>query len=102
MLDNYSRLRYGSNMVFMMKGVNAMATITLKNIPEQLYKKLKQRAKQHYRSLNSEVIVCLQNALESKKVDPNLLLKRAHVLRSTMSGHLTDKDLSLMKNQDRP
>ena len=79
-----------------------MATITLKNIPEQLYKKLKHRAKQHYRSLNSEVIVCLQNALGSKKVDPNLLLKRAHVLRSNVSGQLTDKDLFLMKNQGRP
>jgi plasmid stability protein len=79
-----------------------MATITLKNIPEQLYQKLKKRAKQHYRSLNSEVIVCLQNVLRSKKVDPNLLLDRARDLRSNVSGKLTDKDLLSLKNQGRP
>jgi plasmid stability protein len=79
-----------------------MATITLKNIPEQLYQKLKKRAKQHYRSLNSEVIVCLDNVLGSKKVDPNLLLERVRDLRSNVSGKLTDKDLSLLKNQGRP
>ena len=79
-----------------------MATITLKNIPEQLYKKLKQRAAQHYRSLNSEVIVCLQNVLGSQQVDPDVLLERARVLRSDISGKLTDKDLSLLKNQGRP
>jgi plasmid stability protein len=79
-----------------------MATITLKNIPEQLYQKLKQRAAQHYRSLNSEVIVCLQNVLGSKQVDPVVLLERARVLRSDISGKLTDKDLSLLKNQGRP
>lgn len=79
-----------------------MATITLKNIPEQLYQKLKQRAAQHYRSLNSEVIVCLRNVLGSKQVDPDVLLERARVLRSGISGKLTDKDLSLLKNQGRP
>jgi plasmid stability protein len=79
-----------------------MATITLKNIPEQLYQKLKQRAAQHYRSLNSEVIVCLQNVLGSKQADPDVLLERARVLRSGISGKLTDKDLSLLKNQGRP
>ena len=79
-----------------------MATITLKNIPEQLYKKLKQRATQHYRSLNSEVIVCLQNVLGSQQVDPEVLLERARILRSGISGKLTDRDLSLLKNQGRP
>ena len=79
-----------------------MATITLKNIPEQLYQKLKQRAEYNYRSLNSEVIACLQNALGSKQVDPDVLLKRARVLRSSISGRLTDKELSLLKNQGRP
>jgi len=79
-----------------------MATITLKNIPEQLYQKLKKRAAQHYRSLNSEVIVCLQNTLGSKQVDPDILVERARVLRTSISGKLTDKDLSSLKNQGRP
>ncbi len=36
-----------------------MATITVKNIPGDLYEHLKERAQAHRRSLNSEVIVCL-------------------------------------------
>jgi len=79
-----------------------MATITLKNIPEKLYQQLKQRAVQHYRSLNSEVITCLQNVVGSKRVDPDVLLERARILRMSISGKLTDKELSLLKNQGRP
>lgn len=79
-----------------------MATITLKNIPEKLYQQLKQRAVQHYRSLNSEVIACLQDLVGSRQVDPDALLERARILRKSVSGKLTDKELSLLKNQGRP
>ncbi len=81
---------------------NFMATITLKNIPEQLYKGLKQRAAQHYRSLNSEVIVCLELAIGSRQVNPEALLTRARILHGRISGQLSDGDLSLLKNQGRP
>ena len=33
-----------------------MATITVKNIPNDLYKKLKETASSHRRSINNEVI----------------------------------------------
>ena len=33
-----------------------MATITLKNIPADLHRKLKKRAEEHHRSLNQEII----------------------------------------------
>ncbi len=79
-----------------------MATITLKNIPELLYQRLKQRAEKNQRSLNSEVIICLEMALENNHVNPKALIKRARVLRSKISGQLTDDDLSLLKNQGRP
>lgn len=38
-----------------------MPTMTIKNIPKVLYKRLKQRAAENRRSLNSEVIVSLEN-----------------------------------------
>jgi plasmid stability protein len=51
-----------------------MATITLKNIPEQLHKKIKQRAIEHHRSLNNEIISCLERALGSSPVDTEALI----------------------------
>jgi len=38
-------------------------TITLKNVPAKLHKELKDQAKMHKRSLNMEVIQCLENAM---------------------------------------
>ena len=79
-----------------------MATITLKNIPEQLHKKIKQRAVQHHRSLNSEIISCLERSLVSSPVDTDTLLARARYFRNRLSVRLTNKDITVLKNQDRP
>ena len=38
-------------------------TLTLKNIPDAVYAKLKSAAALHRRSLNSEAIVCLETVL---------------------------------------
>ena len=40
-----------------------MATLTLKNVPDDLYAQLKARAAEHRRSLNREAILCLEGAL---------------------------------------
>lgn len=37
-----------------------MPTITLKNVPEDLHRRLTARAAKHRRSLNQEVIACLE------------------------------------------
>jgi antitoxin FitA len=46
-----------------------MATLTLKNVPDDLYERLKQRAARHRRSLNQEVIAVLE-AVEQPESDP--------------------------------
>ena len=38
-------------------------TLTLKNIPDEVYQRLKASAESHRRSLNSEAIVCLESVL---------------------------------------
>ena len=58
------------------------ATITLKNIPDDLYQRLKQAADAHHRSLNSEVIVCLERVLLPARLTANERLARARQLRS--------------------
>jgi len=46
-----------------------MLTFTLKNIPEHLHAKLKESARQHRRSLNSEILVRLEREVSAPKVD---------------------------------
>ena len=61
------------------------ATITLKNIPDPIYARLKETAEAHHRSLNSEVIACLENALLPMQVSANERLTRARQLRSRLA-----------------
>ncbi|MCX5884537.1 MAG: Arc family DNA-binding protein [Proteobacteria bacterium] len=79
-----------------------MATITLKNIPKQLHQMMKQRAVRHHRSMNSEVIACLNQAVGSAQVDPESLIARARALRRKLSVRLSEKDLSALKGEGRP
>ena len=41
-----------------------MATMTIKNIPDELYEELKQRAAANRRSINNEVIVLIERAVQ--------------------------------------
>ena len=58
-----------------------MPTLTVKNIPQELYERLKQSAAEHRRSINSEILVCLERSLYSERVDPQAVLARADALR---------------------
>jgi plasmid stability protein len=77
-----------------------MPTVTLKNIPSKLHQKLKARAASHRRSLNSEIITCLESVVEAVPTDA--LLRRARFLREQVSGVVHDSDLKSLKNQGRP
>lgn len=79
-----------------------MATVTIKNIPDELYERLKESAAQHRRSLNSEVIVCIEKALGSTQIDPEAFLASARALRRSMPEiFVTDEDLRIAKNEGR-
>jgi antitoxin VapB len=43
-----------------------MPTLVLRNVPEDLYQRLKETAAQHHRSMTQEAIVSLQAALEGE------------------------------------
>ena len=58
-----------------------MATLTIKNIPEALVRKLKARAVRNRRSLNSEVIDVLAANGQPVPVDVDALLARARAVR---------------------
>lgn len=75
-----------------------MATLTIKNIPEPLVKRLKQQAAAQHRSLNFQVISYLEMMTHSVPVDADALLARARSLRRTPKGlKLTDRVLAELK-----
>lgn len=79
-----------------------MATLTIKNIPEPLVKRLKQQAAAHRRSLNFEVISYLEQMTHSVPMDAESLLARARALRLTPKGvRLTDRVLHELKAAGR-
>ena len=78
--------------------------ITIKNMPPNLYKKLKARAATHRRSVNSEVISCLEEVLMKKYMDTEELLERLEELRNRVPDAplLTDEFLRKAKEEGRP
>lgn len=80
-----------------------MATMTLKNVPEELYVLLKRSAERHRRSINREAIVCLEQALLGERRDAADVLQRARALRARTAGlFVTDRELAQAKTDGRP
>jgi antitoxin FitA len=80
-----------------------MATLTIKNVPEKLHKRLKESAAQNRRSLNSEAITCLETVLVGKRVNPREFLARVDSLRKRMPRmYLSEEFLRAAKNEGRP
>ena len=79
-----------------------MATITLKNLPDDLRLRLKERAAKNRRSLNSEVIACLEKMVGPEPKDSDQVLKQARAIRKKVGGHLTEKQLTRYKRMGRP
>ena len=76
-----------------------MKTITVKSIPNDLYERLKQRATENRRSINSEIIVCIERSVQSRKHESiDNILTKAREMRNRTSGHLlTIDEFSEMK-----
>ncbi len=62
-----------------------MHTITVKNIPPEIYRKLKQSAKENRRSINSEIIMCIERSTCSQRVDTTSFLKRIEQLQKGLA-----------------
>lgn len=78
-------------------------TLTLKNIPDELYQSLKASAEANRRSLNSEAIVCLESVLLSGRIDPAERLARARALRERLpQREFRQRDIDGWKREGRP
>jgi len=80
-----------------------MPAITIKNIPDDLYKELKLVAEQHHRSINSEVIVCLKRTLLPQNISPKDRLSDIRALRSQVqASDITPEMIVQAINDGRP
>lgn len=80
-----------------------MTTLTVKGIPNELYALLKRRAAEHRRSMNAEILVCLERALRSAPTDPAAALDRADAVREHVTGPpLTAADIRRARTRGRP
>lgn len=78
-----------------------MPSITLKNIPEDLYLRLKASAERNRRSINSEAIVCLQGALSRPPRNVDDLLADIDRIRNSHGVQITNEEIDRAKNEGR-
>ena len=78
-----------------------MTGLTIKNIPDKVYKRLKQRAERHKRSLNSEILHCLESSVESGKVNTQELIKKASTIRESINYIISEKEITRLKRNGR-
>ena len=80
-----------------------MASLTIKNIPDNLYEHLKKAASVHRRSINSELIVCLEKTFLPNKTRPDERILAARALRRQVKATLVDvADIDDAKREGRP
>jgi plasmid stability protein len=75
---------------------------TLKNIPDDIYGKIKVRAERNHRSINGEIIAILGDAVMARRKSAAEILARADELRSHTRGFLTDEFINRAKREGRP
>lgn len=79
-----------------------MTTITVKKIPEDLYQRLRETAALHRRSINSEIIVCIDHAMRSERVSTEVVLERARRLRArSETGPVPISEVIAARNSGR-
>lgn len=80
-----------------------MPSLTVKNIPDDLYVLLKRSAEMNRRSLNSEILVCIEKAVRSTRIPPEEMIARARQVRE-LTAHYTisDEEFNKAKREGRP
>ena len=77
-----------------------MPTLTIKKVPEVLYRRLKEHASQHHRSMNSDAIACLEQVLLPVRRDPETLILEAEALSRKVGRSFPDI-VNEAKREDR-
>jgi antitoxin FitA len=79
-----------------------MPVLTIKGMPDSLYRRMKARAAANRRSLNAEILSCLEEASDRVPPDATQLLKMVDARRNSVKlPFLTDKFLRAAINRGR-
>jgi antitoxin FitA len=79
-----------------------MVAITVKNIPAELYERVKERARLNHRSVNSEVITLLEQSLLPAPINVAETLERTRRIRELTTRYvIKDHEITRMKNEGR-
>ncbi|MCX6349845.1 MAG: Arc family DNA-binding protein [Candidatus Aureabacteria bacterium] len=78
-----------------------MATITIKDLPANVHRTLKDRAHTHGRSLNREIIATLVSTISAAVVDASAVIHHARSVREGVGIYLTQSDLKAAKDRGR-
>jgi antitoxin FitA len=79
-----------------------MVAITVKNIPVELYERVKERAKTNHRSINNELITILEQSLMPTPINVAETLERTRLIRDLTAHYvITDNEITRMKNEGR-
>lgn len=77
-------------------------TITLKGIPDDVYERLKVSATANHRSLNSEVIACIEAALMTRRASASDHLAAIRAVRSRLpKAAFSHAEIDRLKRQGR-
>ena len=79
-----------------------MKAVTLKNIPDDILAQVKQLASFHHRSLNHEIIWCLQLYAKSNiGRSSESIIAQARTIRNSINGEINSDEINKFKNVGR-
>jgi plasmid stability protein len=78
-----------------------MATLTIKNVPDELYQLLKETAHRQRRSINREALLRLELALRSVQGEEEALMERIRRMRGRFPDFLTEDDRKAAMTEGR-
>ncbi|MCS7011945.1 MAG: Arc family DNA-binding protein [Anaerolineales bacterium] len=79
-----------------------MVAITLKNLPPEVYERVKQSARANRRSINRELIAIIEQAVLPRSLDVHETLERTRRIRDlTAAYRFTDEEITRLKNEGR-
>lgn len=80
-----------------------MATITVKNIPDDVYRRLKAAAESNRRSINGEIISRIEQSLASRRVATDQVLARVRRLQESYGERaLRIEEYDAARREGRP
>ena len=78
-----------------------MATLHVRNVPDDLYEQIRDRAEVSSRSLSAEVVVLLRGALEEKRASVGEMLNEIRRRRSFRPAEAGLPDSTTLMREDR-